>query len=275
MKSYEKAGMQIREACGSRPPEACIILGSGLSSFADSIENAQQMPYAMIEGFEAVGVEGHSGQLVLGDLHGRSIACLQGRWHAYEGHNIADLANPIRSLRSAGCDLLLTTCAAGSLNESIPPGNLMMLTDHINWTGLSPLVGVKDDQMGPRFTDMSHAYDIDLQGHLRAAAAEAELQLHEGVYLWCLGPSFETPAEIRAFKILGADAVGMSTVPETIAARHCGMKVAAVAAITNYAAGLQANLSHEQTLTVGNETAPQLAKLISGFFKRWGRLSSE
>ena len=272
MKSYEKAGMQIREACGSRPPEACIILGSGLSSFADSIENAQQIPYATIEGFEAVGVEGHSGQLILGDLHGRSIACLQGRWHAYEGHNIADLANPIRSLRSAGCDLLLSTCAAGSLNESIPPGHLMMLTDHINWTGMSPLIGVNDEQMGPRFTDMSHAYDIDLQGHLRAAAAEAELNLHEGVYLWCLGPSFETPAEIRAFKILGADAVGMSTVPETIAARHCGMKVAAVAAITNYAAGLQANLSHEQTLTVGNETAPQMAKLISGFFKRWDRL---
>jgi inosine/guanosine/xanthosine phosphorylase family protein len=143
----------------------------------------------------------------------------------------------------------------------------MMLTDHINWPGLSPLVGPNDDALGSRFTDLSHAYDPVLQGQLREAASDAGLELHEGVYLWCLGPSFETPAEIRAFAHLGADAVGMSTVPETLVARHCGMAVAAVAVITNLAAGLQSGLSHEQTLAAGSQAAPQLTRLIKGFME--------
>ena len=268
MNAYELAAENILARCGSNPPEVAIILGSGLSGFADTIESPIVLPYRELSGFPEASVSGHAGNLILGELKGRRVACLQGRWHAYEGHDLKDLTTPIRALWKAGCNTLISTCAAGSLRDAMPPGSLMMLTDHINWTGLSPLVGANDERVGPRFTDMSEAYDQALQNHLRAAAEELGLTLHEGVYLWCLGPSFETPAEIRAFATLGADAVGMSTVPETLIARHCGMKVAAVAVITNYAAGLQSNLSHEQTLASGAEAAPRLTKLLLALLER-------
>jgi len=265
--AYRAAAKRILDSAGARSPKVGMILGSGLSGVADSIDNPSTLPYAELQGFPDAKVSGHAGQLVLGELGGVSVACLQGRWHAYEGHALADLAIPIRALKAAGCETLFITCAAGSLREEMPPGSLMMLTDHINWPGLSPLVGPNDDALGSRFTDLSHAYDPTLQGQLREAASDAGLELHEGVYLWCLGPSFETPAEIRAFAHLGADAVGMSTVPETLVARHCGLAVAAVAVITNLAAGLQSGLSHEQTLAAGSQAAPQLARLIKGFMK--------
>jgi inosine/guanosine/xanthosine phosphorylase family protein len=265
--AYRAAAIRILDSAGARPPKVGMILGSGLSGVADAIDNPSTLPYAELEGFPDAKVSGHAGQLVLGELGGVSVACLQGRWHAYEGHALVDLAIPIRALKAAGCEILLITCAAGSLRAKMPPGSLMMLTDHINWPGLSPLIGPNDDTLGSRFTDLSHAYDPALQGQLREAASDAGLELHEGVYLWCLGPSFETPAEIRAFAHLGADAVGMSTVPETLVARHCGLAVAAVAVITNLAAGLQSDLSHEQTLAGGSQAAPQLARLIKGFMK--------
>jgi len=258
----------ILEHTQGKAPEIAIILGSGLSDFAEVLENPSIIPYETLAGFPTSGVAGHSGKLVLGEAGGRKIACLQGRWHAYEGHSLADLALPIRVLKSVGCRTLVSTCAAGSLRENMPPGSLMMLTDHINWTGLSPLVGENDDSVGPRFTDMSEAYSLKLQELMRDASAAEDLALHEGVYLWCLGPSFETPAEIRAFGILGADAVGMSTVPETLVARHCGMQVAAVAVITNYASGMQSGLSHEQTLASGKEAAPRLKKLLLALLQR-------
>ena len=267
MSDYEKAARQIRAMVRSHSPEIGIVLGSGLAGVAESLDDAIVIPYSEIEGFPEAGVEGHVGQLVIGKDGGRSVACLQGRWHAYEGHNLADIALPIRTLKALGCQSLLITCAAGSLQHDMSPGSLMMLTDHINWPGLSPLIGPNDDEVGPRFTDLSNAYDSELQEMMRKSASHASIHLHEGVYLWCLGPSFETPAEIRAFAALGADAVGMSTVPETLAARHCGLKVAAIAVITNFAAGMQSGLSHEQTLTAGAKAAPMLTTLIGEYLQ--------
>ena len=267
MSAYEKTARQIRALAQSHSPEIGIILGSGLAGVAKALADPVVMPYSEIEGFPEASVEGHAGQLVIGKHEGRSVACLQGRWHAYEGHNLADIALPIRTLKALGCQSLLITCAAGSLQNDMPPGSLMMLTDHINWPGLSPLIGPNDDEVGPRFTDLSNAYDSELQEIMRKSASNASIHLHEGVYLWCLGPSFETPAEIRAFAALGADAVGMSTVPETLAARHCGLKVAAIAVITNFAAGMQSGLSHEQTLTAGAKAAPMLTTLIGEYLQ--------
>ena len=265
MSDYEKAARQIGAMARSHSPEIGIILGSGLAGVATGLDDAVVITYSEIEGFPEAGVQGHVGQLVIGKHGGRSVACLQGRWHAYEGHNLADIALPIRALTALGCQSLLITCAAGSLQKDMPPGSLMMLTDHINWPGLSPLIGPNDDELGPRFTDISNAYDSELQEVMRKSASHASIHLHEGVYLWCLGPSFETPAEIRAFAVLGADAVGMSTVPETLAARHCGLKVAAIAVMTNFAAGMQSGLSHEQTLAAGAEAAPMLTTLIGEY----------
>jgi xanthosine phosphorylase len=272
--AYQKAAHQILSRVGSYPPEVGVILGSGLAGVAELLTDTVVLPYSKIEGFPLSGVEGHAGELVMGRQGDCSVACLQGRWHAYEGHDLADLAVPIRALKVAGCKSLLITCAAGSLQKGMPPGSLMMLADHINWSGLSPLIGPNDDEMGPRFTDLSNAYDDELQELMRQSASATSVILHEGVYLWCLGPSFETPAEIRAFAGLGADAVGMSTVPEVLVARHCGLKVAAIAVITNLAAGMQSGLSHEQTLSAGSKAAPMLATLIGEYLQRLPRKRS-
>ena len=191
---------------------------------------------------------------------------MQGRFHVYEGYDPVDLVLPIRALQAAGCDVLVLTCAAGSLSENMPPGSLMTLTDHINWSGISPLAGPNDDDIGPRFLDLNNAYDPHLRSLLHAAAHATGVTLHEGVYIWCLGPNFETPAEIRAFGRLGADVVGMSTVPECLVARHAGMRVAAISTLTNLAAGMtDEELSHEQSLAVGAEAAKDLARLLPEF----------
>jgi xanthosine phosphorylase len=211
-------------------------------------------------------VQGHAGRLVLGNLSGVAVACMQGRAHLYEGHEAADLALPIRALRLAGCDILMLTNAAGSLNAAFLPGSLMMLSDHINMTGANPLVGANDERFGPRFPDMTVAYDRELRRSLAASATALGVTLHEGVYVALLGPNFETPAEIRALRTLGADAVGMSTVPECLVARHCGMRVAAISTLTNLAAGMtDEELSHEQSLAVGAEAAKDLARLLPEF----------
>ena len=190
---YEKAARQIRAMARSHSPEIGIILGSGLAGVATDLDDAVVMPYSEIEGFPEAGVQGHAGQLVIGRQGGRSVACLQGRWHAYEGHNLADIALPIRALKALGCQSLLITCAAGSLQKDMPPGSLMMLTDHINWPGLSPLIGPNTDEVGPRFTRSIRCLYSEAEV-MRKSAAHASIHLHEGVYLWCLGPSFETPA---------------------------------------------------------------------------------
>ena len=250
-------------------PRAGLVLGSGLGRIADALSGPVVIPYGEIPGFPVPAVDGHHGRLVLGRLGGLPLACLQGRVHLYEGARAADIRLLVRTLKLIGCSSLVLTNAAGSLRAEIGAGSLMMITDHINLQPLNPLVGPNDPSFGPRFPALDGAYDATLQGLLRDAASAVGIALHSGVYVACLGPSFETPAEIRAFARLGADAVGMSTVPEVIVARHCGMRVAAVSAITNLAGGLGADSpSHDQTLAQATRAADDLARLLEGFFAR-------
>jgi xanthosine phosphorylase len=247
-------------------PRLGIVLGSGLGGVAEGVEDAVAVPYAELEGFPRPGVAGHEGRLVLGRLGGLPVACLEGRRHVYETGDATGMAVPVRALRLAGAEALLVTNAAGSLRPECGPGSLMAIADHINLLGANPLTGPNDDGIGPRFPSLRDAYDPELRAHLQAAAARIGVALPEGVYLATAGPSFETPAEIRAFRTLGADAVGMSTVPEVILARHCGLRVAAVSAITNLAEGMGGEpLSHEQTLRHATAAAGDLVRLIVAF----------
>jgi xanthosine phosphorylase len=255
-------------AAGGRPlvPRLGLVLGSGLGGLADAVEDAVAIPYAELPGFPVGSVTGHAGRLVLGTLAGTPVVVLQGRAHLYEGIPASDLAIPVRTVRALGAEALVLTNAAGSLNAEVGPGELMALTDHINLMGANPLAGPNDDELGPRFVPLGDAYDAGLLAALRTAADAEGVPLNEGVYLAVSGPSFETPAEIRAFRVLGADAVGMSTVPEVIVARHAGLRVAAVSAVTNLAEGMGGEeLSHEQTLRVAKEGAARLGPLIERF----------
>jgi inosine/guanosine/xanthosine phosphorylase family protein len=260
----------VRAAAGEGfvAPRLGLVLGSGLGGLADAIQDATAIPYAELPGFPVGSVAGHAGRLVLGTLEGTPVVALQGRAHLYEGIPVADLAVPIRTVRALGAETIVLTNAAGSLNGDVGPGRLMALTDHINFMGANPLTGINDEGIGPRFVGLGDAYDLDLRAGLRAAAAAEDVALTEGVYLAVSGPSFETPAEIRAFKILGADAVGMSTVPEVIVARHCGLRVAAVSAITNLAEGMGDEvLTHEHTLASAAVAAKDLQRVLSRFVK--------
>jgi xanthosine phosphorylase len=251
---------------GPEPPRVGVVLGSGLGSVADAVADAAVVAYDELPGFPRPGVAGHAGRAVLGRLSGVPVAVLQGRAHLYEGGDPEALRTPIRALRAAGADTLILTNAAGSLRADLGPGSLMAIADHINLTGSNPLVGPNDDALGPRFPSLRDAYDPALRTELHATAGELGIPLAEGVYLAVSGPSFETPAEIRAFRTLGADAVGMSTVPEVILARHCGLRVAAVSAITNLAEGMGGEpLSHEQTLRHAAAAAADLTRLIEAF----------
>ncbi len=255
---------------GARAPGAVpcvgIILGSGLGELADRVERAVTIPYSDLRGFPKPSVDGHAGRLVVGTLADVPVACLAGRVHLYEGLAPSAVLTPVRTLKAAGCEILLVTNAAGSLNQRAGPGSLMMITDHIDLLPGNPLVGDNDPGFGPRFFAMDKAYDPELQERLRHAAASQGIRLHEGVYLACLGPNFETPAEIKAFGALGADAVGMSTVPEVIVARHCGLRVAALSVITNLAAGMTDDaLSHEQTLHRAALAMDDLGRLLLAF----------
>lgn len=256
---------------GGHKPSIALVLGSGLGDIATHMADPVIVPYSELPGFPKAGVEGHSGRLLIGRLNNVSIFCMQGRMHYYEGHAPFSLALPIRTLHAAGCRTLILTNAAGSIREDMPPGSLMMISDHINWAGVNPLIGPNDARLGPRFPDMTQAYDAGLRNRLRQTAVTLGLAMFEGVYLMCAGPNFETPAEIRAFRVLGADAVGMSTVPECLVARHCGMRVLAISTITNLAAGLSDSLlSHEETLTRGGSAAEKLCRLLERFLPMVG-----
>lgn len=249
-------------------PKVGLILGSGLSSLADQITNPISIPYQAIPGLHAGGVAGHASLLVAGYLNGIPIVCLRGRLHLYEGVSYAAMSILIRIVKQLGAGILIATCAAGSMHEKVGPGELMMVTDHINFQPGNPLQGHNDESIGPRFVGMENAYDNGLQDLLVLTAKRLHIPLHKGVYLSTLGPSFETPAEIRAFKKWGADAVGMSLVPEVIIARHCGMRVNSIAAITNLAAGLSnEKVTHEGTLHYGEIAARKLIKIIPDFLK--------
>jgi xanthosine phosphorylase len=250
-------------------PRVGIVLGSGLGAVADAVQDPTVIPYDKLPGFPRPTVEGHMGRAVLGTIAGVSVAVLQGRAHVYEGGDLEAIRAPVRALRAAGAEILVLTNAAGSLREEVGPGRLMAISDHINMTGVSILAGPNEDAIGPRFPSLRDAYDPELRAQLHAAARELDLPLAEGVYLAVAGPAFETPAEIRAFRTLGADAVGMSTVHETVVARHAGMRVAAISAITNLAEGMgDEPLSHEQTLRDAARAAEDLATLILGWLER-------
>jgi xanthosine phosphorylase len=252
-----------------RSPRVGIVLGSGLGAVADAVGDAETIEYGDLPGFPRPTVAGHAGRAVVGDLAGVVVAVLQGRRHLYEGPPYDPIGTPIRALRAAGADTLILTNAAGSLRPEVGPGRLMAIADHINLTGRNPLAGPNDDAVGPRFPSLRDAYDPDLRAGLHATAAEVGIDLVEGIYLAVTGPSFETPAEIRAFRTLGADAVGMSTVHETIVARHAGLRVAAISTITNLAEGLSDEpLSHEQTLRDAQRAAGDLARLLEAFVGR-------
>ena len=251
-------------------PTVGLILGSGLGVLAQELEQAVSIPYDEIPGFFDCTVAGHSGFLHFGYLRGIPVVCMQGRAHFYEGVDNQDILTPIRTLKLLGCDTLIATNASGSMRPEVTPGSLVLIKDHINFAFNNPLVGNNDDQIGPRFIGLDDAYDLTLRDQFKACAEACDIPLTEGVYFGVLGPSFETPAEIRAFQILGGDVVGMSTVPEVITARHCGLRVAVISAITNMASGLSDNvLTHEETLSGAKLATDKLIKLFHHFFDQY------
>jgi xanthosine phosphorylase len=247
-------------------PRVGIVLGSGLGPVADAVEGATAIPYEDLPGFPEPTVAGHAGRAVAGHIGGVPVVALQGRAHLYEGVDLDRIRTPVRALKAAGAEILVLTNAAGSMRADLGPGRLMLIEDHINLSGTNVLVGPNDEELGPRFPTLRDAYDPQLRSDMLVAAREIDVDLVEGVYLAVTGPSFETPAEIRAFHTIGADAVGMSTVHETTVARHCGLRVVAVSAITNYAEGMSEEpVTHEQTLRDAARAAGDLAALITRF----------
>jgi purine-nucleoside phosphorylase len=263
-KAYDYLSSHVRKR-----PEVCIVLGSGLGGYADNISGAEVIAYKDVPGFPVSTVEGHAGRLVFGQKYGIDIACMQGRFHCYEGYGADETVIPLRALIKMGVKKLLITNAAGGVNLNFKPGDIMIIEDHINITFLNPLAGANIDEFGPRFPDMTYAYDKKLTAAIKDAAKDNGIRVRTGVYAMMKGPSFETPAEIRAMRALGADAVGMSSIPEVIAAAHAGVSSAAMSCITNMAAGiLDKPLSHQEVIETGKIAADNIKKLIDGFLKR-------
>jgi purine-nucleoside phosphorylase len=252
-------------------PSIGLILGSGLNPLADEIAQADIIDYHNVPNFPVSTVEGHKGELVIGRLNGQIVLAMRGRAHYYEGYSMQQIALPVRVMRALGIQTLIVTNAAGGVNMHYHAGDLMLITDHINlvgMAGLNPLRGPNDDSLGPRFPDMTHAYDPALSDLTRTVAREQGLELHEGVYMMLAGPSFESPADIRFLRMIGADAVGMSTVPEVIVARHGGMRVLGLSLISNSLAGGHDKVTHEEVLQSGRAAVPKLAGLIKGVLAR-------
>jgi purine-nucleoside phosphorylase len=252
-------------------PTIGLILGSGLNALADEIAPADVIPFREVPGFPVSTVAGHSGELVVGALSGQSVIAMRGRAHYYEGYSIQRTTLPVRALRALGVHTLIVTNAAGGINANFRAGDLMLIVDHINlvgMTGLNPLRGPNDDALGPRFPDMTAAYDPALADLARAVARALKIELREGVYVMLAGPSFESPADVRFIRLIGADAVGMSTVPEVIVARHGGMRVLGLSLISNSLAHAHEKVSHAEVLAAGKEAAPKLGMLIKGVLAR-------
>lgn len=267
-KIYEQASQYIQERINIKP-KIGLILGSGLGVLADEIENAVYIPYGEIPGFPQSTVEGHAGRLVIGRLEGKEVIAMQGRFHYYEGYSLDLVTLPVRVMKKLGVEQILVTNAAGGINTRFSPGDLMIINDHINFTGRNPLIGPNDEQMGVRFPDMSQAYDAELRALAKEVAEELGISVQEGVYVGVVGPSYETPAEIRMLRTLGADAVGMSTVPEVIVAVHSGMKVLGISCISNMAAGiLDKPLSHEEVVATAEQVKEKFLKLVKGILRK-------
>lgn len=270
MAAYEevmKCAEFLRAKIGDRKPKAAIILGSGLNQLAEELDGAVRISYADIPGFPKPTVQGHAGCLHFGTLNGTEVVCLQGRSHGYEGVDEPTLAYPTRVMWALGVPLLVITNASGSLNPEAVPGNLMMITDHINLSGINPMAGPNDERFGPRFFDVTNAWDKETSQMIRDTAGELDMKLFEGTYVGVRGPNFETPAEIRAFQTLGGGCVGMSTVPEILTAAHLdGMKAVGVATMTNLGAGITGEpLSHEEVMEFGLLAGKRLAVLLKAF----------
>jgi len=267
--SYEDVqacAQYIKDQYSGTIPKLAMVLGSGLNDLANSIDDATVFSFGDLPGFPKPTVAGHAGRMLIGNLGDKPVICMQGRAHAYEGHAPEKLAFSTRVLWALGVEILLLTNAAGSLEKEAGPGSLMAITDHINFSGVNPLVGVNDDRFGPRFPDVTAAWDKTLTAELMGCANELGFPLHSGIYLMAKGPNFETPAEIHAFRMMGANAVGMSTVPECLVARHCGMRVCGISSITNYAAGMTGEeLTHSETMEYGAIAAVNLDKLLRAF----------
>ncbi len=258
----------LRERIGA-PPDTAVVLGSGLGDFTAVVADAIAVPYADIPNWPAARVVGHAGTLVVGTLRGRRVAALSGRAHYYEGHSLRTAAFATRVIASLGVRTLVLTNAAGGINLAFKPGTLMVIDDHINLMGSSPLVGPNDERFGPRFPDMTEAYSKRLRDLADAAARSRGVSLAHGVYAAMHGPSYETPAEIRFLRAIGADAVGMSTVPEAIAARHMGVEVLGLSCITNPAAGVSpAPLVHDEVMEVARRVRGAFASLLEGVIER-------
>lgn len=257
-------------------PKIGIVLGSGLGIYVDQIQNKTIIPYQDIPHFKRTTVEGHEGRLIIGEVHGVTVAALQGRFHAYEGHPMDEIVLPVRTLAAIGAEILFVTNASGGINPSYHPGDLVAITDHINMSGRNPLVGPNIAELGPRFPDMTTSYDPELITLLQAVARNHHVEIKTGVYCSVLGPTYETPAEIRMIRTIGGDLVGMSTVPEVIAGNHLGLKVAGVACITNYAAGIKPEkLSHADVKKVAEKAMVGFATILTetiGELKKLGKV---
>ncbi len=267
LKQIQTAANFIQEKLSVKP-EIGLILGSGLGILADEIENAVILPYGEIPEFPVSTVEGHAGQLVIGELEGKQVIAMQGRFHYYEGYTLEKVTFPVRVMKEIGVESVLVTNAAGGINTSFEAGDLMLITDHINNLSDNPLIGPNDSSFGVRFPDMSEAYTQSLQEIARSTASSLSITLKEGVYVANSGPSYETPAEIRMLRTLGGDAVGMSTVPEVIIARHSGMKVLGLSCISNMAAGiLDQPLTHDEVMETTERVKSNFLGLVKGIVK--------
>ena len=262
---YERAEHAARfiRSRAEEDVRVALVLGSGLGAFADQIEGARPTPYDEIPGFARPTVEGHAGRLVVGRVGGATVAAMQGRFHFYEGYTLEEVTFPVRVLGLLGAHSLVLTNAAGGLNNSYEQGSLVLISDHLNLMGTNPLLGRNDERFGPRFPDMTEVYDREYQEAAIAEAREMGLELRRGIYAALTGPSYETPAEIRMLRLLGADAVGMSTVPEAIVARQMGLRVLGLSCITNMAAGvLDKPINHEEVIETGERVRETFAELL-------------
>ncbi|MFT8322314.1 MAG: purine-nucleoside phosphorylase [Bacillus sp. (in: firmicutes)] len=252
-------------------PKIGLILGSGLGVLAEEIENAVKIPYSEIPEFPVSTVEGHAGQLVFGSIFGIDVVAMQGRFHFYEGYSFDKVTFPVRVMKELGVETLIVTNAAGGVNESYAPGNLMLISDHINNMGTNPLIGPNDANLGVRFPDLSEAYCKELRKTAKEVADKIGLAIQEGVYVGNTGPSYETPAEVKMLRIVGGDAVGMSTVPEVIVARHAGIKVLGISCISNMAAGiLDQPLNHEEVIETTEKVKNDFLRYVKELIKQIG-----
>ena len=267
-RSYESFRRKV-----SFEPKAAIVLGSGLGNYADHIRVVQELDYHEIEGFPVSTVPGHAGKFIFGYVQDVPVVCMKGRVHYYEGYPVSDVVLPVRLMKLMGAQILFLTNASGGINPAFHAGDFMLIKDHISLFAPNPLIGPNIEELGVRFPDMSHVYDPALQQILKDAAAECGIALQEGVYAQLTGPSFESPAEIRMLHTLGADAVGMSTVVEAIAANHMGMRICGISCVSNLAAGMTDHpLTHEEVQEAANVAAPKFTKLVSAAVGKFGQL---